>query len=225
MTRRTFLAMFALFLYSAFPDTLELRENLLSVTNCWGRNPDLFSLQATSNAIALAKVGTADARHAIQDWCGVVLKLPVCTNDVETYRTWLVKKADCIKSCTNYVLDGRCTNLWMDIATFYADIGSSMLGYDEIVAMSRKKFSRRTVDMENETAMKLWVWEQSALMSARQQSLDRLRGTIVKIGERGILTLDREIQWCFYSNFVNRAHLQDSERGRIRRAIEAVGVR
>ena len=77
MTRRTFGAMFALFLYSAFPDTLELRENLLSVTNCWGRNPDLFALQATSNAIALAKVGTIEPIFRIRngDEYGVRSKL------------------------------------------------------------------------------------------------------------------------------------------------------
>ena len=69
-------------------------------------------------------------------------------------------------------------------------------------------------------ASKIWINEQSNFECGKQRALNGLVVGLHKIGTRGVAKLPADIRWQFYTNFVERAGLDDRYRGEIRKAIE-----
>ena len=72
--------------------------------------------------------------------------------------------------------------------------------------------------MGNLGLMKKWIWQECDRDTARQRAASMLADGLVEIGAKGIPLLPTEERWHFYSNFVERAGLEEGRCGEIRKA-------
>ena len=70
-----------------------------------------------------------------------------------------------------------------------------------------------------------WYWKEVDQLAHCQRFSEVVRTVLVdQFGKKGIPRLPPETRWSFYTNFVERASLNDNDRAKIREAIDKAGV-
>ena len=121
---------------------------------------------------------------------------------------------------SSFALTADCTNLWMRHAALYSELEGRLRPPADIVAEARRRFPPNSIGLENLGVAKVWINEQSNFECGKQRALNGLIVGLHKIGTRGVAKLPADMRWQFYTNFVERAGLDDWYRGEIRKAIE-----
>lgn len=206
-----------------------IREGLFASTNYWGRDVDRFLGQSNATVAMMRSRGLTKANKiALCDWYSVLLDLPVSTNTVEEYKTWLNVKASCLAGYSKRVLNPMYTNLWMKYAAVYGDVRAGVRSSKSLLSEAKALFPfDRTMTwnmtFENDVARKKWLWEQSEWDAAREKALGTMWfGISEYIGARGISKLPADVREPFLTEFERRARLNESERAQIRVVSERV---
>ena len=121
---------------------------------------------------------------------------------------------------SSFALTADCTNLWMRHAALYSELEGRLRPPADIVAEARRRFPPNSIGLENLGVAKVWINEQSNFECGKQRALNGLIAGLHKIGTRGVARLPADMRWQFYTNFVERAGLDDRYRGEIREAIK-----
>ena len=200
-----------------------IREGLFASTNYWGRNVDQFLSQSNAAVNMSRRSQVRTAKTTWSEWYAVLLDLPVPTNTVEEYKTWLNVKASCLAGYSKRILNPMHTNLWMKYAAVYGDVRAGVRSSKSLLAEAKALFPvTRTMTFENDVARKQWLWKQSEWQTARENALGMMWFGIVEyIGGRGISKLPEDVREEFLAGFENRARLNEAERARIRAAIDS----
>ena len=204
-----------------------IREGLFASTNYWGRNVDRFLDQSNAAADMMRRSQIRTANTTWSDWYAALLDLPVPTNSVEEYRTWLNVKARCLAGYSKRILNPMHTNLWMKYAAVYGDIRAGVRSSKSLLTEAKALFPfDQTMTwnktFENGVAMKKWLWRQSEWDAAREKALGEMWfGISEYIGTRGISKLPDDVREEFLAEFERRARLNESERAQIRAEIDS----
>ena len=195
----------------------EVREALFATTNYWGKDAEAFVTQVSTNCRAIWSLRTPLAMRAGRDFYEMMMDVQAPTNDSIRYSTWMEIWGKRLSYDSSFALTADCTNLWMRHAALYSELGGRLRPTKDIVDEARRRFPIATSEMG---ASKIWIHEQSNFECGKQRALNGLIAGLHKIGTRGVAKLPADIRWQFYTNFVERAGLDDRYRGEIRNAIE-----
>ena len=209
---------------TAFGQTNEIgtyRAGLFDATNHWGGNVKAFREQVSANLVPLRSMRVPEADAILCDWYKVELDLPVPTNTVRAYKVWLEQKARCLSGGGRAFLTSECSNLMMRAASFRREIISNFKSQEFLLAAREKQGKEIQERFANTVSSYCWVGDQDQLQMARENAAEEMRfGLVEFIGKRNIPLLPREDRWLFYTNFVERACLDENDRAEIRGAIE-----
>ena len=195
----------------------ELREALFATTNYWGKDAEAFVTQVSTNCRAIWSLRTPLAMRAGRDFYEMMMDVQAPTNDSIRYSTWMEIWGKRLSYDSSFALTADCTNLWMRHAALYSELVGRLRPTKDIVDEARRRFPIATSEMG---ASKIWIHEQSNFECGKQRALNGLIAGLHKIGTRGVARLPADMRWQFYTNFVERAGLDDWYRGEIRKAIE-----
>lgn len=197
------------------------RAGLFDATNHWGIDVKAFREQVRANLAPLRSMRVPEADAILCDWYKVELDLPVPTNTVRAYMVWLEQKARCLSGGGYAFQTSECSNLMMRAASFRSEILSHFKDQEFLLAEREKNRKEIQERFANTVSSYCWVGNQDQLQMARENAAEEMRfGLVEFIGKRNIPRLPREGRWSFYSNFVERACLDEKDRAEIRRAIE-----
>lgn len=195
----------------------EVREALFATTNYWGKDAEAFVTQVSTNCRAIWSLRTPLAMRAGRDFYEMMMDVQAPTNNSIKYWTWMKIWGERLSYDSGFALTADCTNLWMRHAALYSELVGRLRPTKDIVDEARRRFPIATSEMG---ASKIWIHEQSNFECGKQRALNGLIAGLHKIGTRGVAKLPADIRWQFYTNFVERAGLDDRYRGEIRKAIE-----
>lgn len=198
-------------------NTLESsRAELFSATNHWGRDQQEFHQQVNDSARWLMTVRTHGSYGVMRDWLETVLELPVPTNTVQQYQTWLREKTETLsRGYLRAVLTPDCTNFWMRYAGCYSQLQSKRRPMNQVLVEAREKYG------DDLAGWRKWVWEQNDRASADESAMGRLfNGMICDIGRFGIPELPENERWPFFTNLVERAGLSEDRCQQLRKSVE-----
>ena len=198
-------------------NTLEgARAGLFSATNYWGRDQREFHRQMNDSALWLMMVRTRGSYGVIRDWLDAVLELPVPTNTVLRYRTWLEAKTSTLSyAYLRAALTPDCTNFWMRYAGYYSKLQSNRCPMDQILSEARDKYG------DDLAGRRKWIWERNDRDSADESAMSRLfDGMVCDIGRFGIPELPENERWPFFTNMVERAGLSEGRCQQLRKSVE-----
>ena len=195
----------------------EVREALFATTNYWGKDAEAFVTQVSTNCRAIWSLRTPLAMRAGRDFYEMMMDVQAPTNDSIRYSTWMEIWGKQLSYDSSFALTADCTNLWMRHAALYSKLVGRLRPTKDIVDEARRRFPIATSEMG---ASKIWIHEQSNFECGKQRALNGLIAGLHKIGTRGVAKLPADIRWQFYTNFVERAGLDDWYRGEIREAIK-----
>ena len=198
----------------------ELREALFATTNYWGKDAEAFVTQVSTNCRAIWSLRTPLAMRAGRDFYEMMMDVQAPTNDSIRYSTWMEIWGKRLSYDSSFALTADCTNLWMRHAALYSELVGRLRPPADIVAEARRRFPPNSIGLENLGVAKVWINEQSNFECGKQRALNGLIVGLHKIGTRGVAKLPADMRWQFYTNFVERAGLDDWYRGEIRKAIE-----
>lgn len=199
------------------------QSQFFSATNYWGVDLKSFRGHMSTNRALVANLNPAESREVFREWYRILLDLPVPTNSVSDYKCWLQQKARGLSGCSRSILAPECTNLWMRSAEFSRELFTGIRRRDEILAEANLRFAETYVSFSNSVRQQRWIWDQDDFQTARERAFDFLSfGLVEDIGLRGIPGLPADARWSFYSNFVERACLDEGDRAKIRNAINRV---
>ena len=203
-----------------------IREGLFASTNYWGQNVHRFLNQSNTPVDMRRCSQIRTPKTTWSDWYAVLLDLPVPTNTVEEYRTWLNVKVDCLAGYSKRILNPMHTNLWMKYAAVYGDVRASVRSSKSLLAEAKALFPAACTAKFNgddvEVAMKKWLWKQSEWDAAREKALGEMWfGISEYIGAKGISKLPDDVREEFLAEFERRARLNESERAQIRAEINS----
>ena len=204
-----------------------IREGLFASTNYWARNVDRFRELSDASVDMWRRSQIRTANTTWSDWYAALLDLPVPTNTVEEYRTWLNVKARCLAGYSKRILNPMYTNLWMKYAAVYGDVRAGVRGSKSLLAEAKALFPFNQAmtwnkTFENGVAMKKWLWKQSEWDAAREKALGEMWfGISEYIGAKGISKLPDDVREEFLAEFERQARLNESERARIRAEIDS----
>ena len=209
---------------TAFGQTNEIetyRTGLFNSTNYWGGGVEAFREQVRANLVPLRNMRVPEADVILCDWYKVELDLPVPTNTVRAYKVWLEQKARCLSGGGRAFLTSECSNLMVRAASFRREIISNFKCQEFLLAAREKQGKEIQERFANTVSSYCWVGDQDQLQMARENAAEEMRfGLVEFIGKRNIPLLPANERWSFYSNFVERACLNENDRAEIRRAIE-----
>ena len=161
------------------------------------------------------------------NWLEAMLNFPVTTNDYGNYSLWMNEKVRWVSGYARRFVDVEHTNLWFQVADLLHDLRAGMRSNEDLlhaVADECRRIAANVADTNTFTVtsgMPAWYWREIDHMAIRQQFAGIVRVSIVEqFGSRGIPRLPKDERWSFYSNFVERACLNENDRAEIRRAIE-----
>ena len=195
----------------------EVREALFATTNYWGKDAEAFVTQVSTNCRAIWSLRTPLAMRAGRDFYEMMMDVQAPTNNSIKYWTWMKIWGERLSYDSSFALTADCTNLWMRHAALYSELEGRLRPIKDIVDEARRRFPIATSEMG---ASKIWIHEQSNFECGKQRALNGLIAGLHKIGTRGVAKLPADMRWQFYTNFVERAGLDDWYRGEIRKAIE-----
>lgn len=195
----------------------EVREALFATTNYWGKDAEAFVTQVSTNCRAIWSLRTPLAMRAGRDFYEMMMDVQAPTNNSIKYWTWMKIWGERLSYDSSFALTADCTNLWMRHAALYSELVGRLRPTKDIVDEARRRFPIATSEMG---ASKIWIHEQSNFECGKQRALNGLIAGLHKIGTRGVAKLPADMRWQFYTNFVERAGLDDWYRGEIRKAIE-----
>lgn len=203
-----------------------IREGLFASTNYWARNVDRFREQSNASVDMWRRSQIRTANTTWSDWYAALLDLPVPTNTVEEYRTWLNVKARCLAGYSKRILNPMYTNLWMKYAAAYGDVRAGVRSSKSLLSEAKALFPADcTAKFDGDTvevAMKKWLWKQSEWDAAREKALGEMWfGISEYIGAKGISKLPDDVREEFLAEFERQARLNESERARIRAEIDS----
>ena len=199
------------------------QARFLNATNYWGVDLKSFRSHVNTNMALMSSLSPSESRELLREWYRILLDLHIPTNGVSDYKCWLQQKARGLSGCSQSILAPECTNLWMRSADFSRELFTSFRRRDEILAEANLKFSENYVSFTNSVRRQRWIWDQNDFQTARERAFDILNfGLVEDIGLRGIPRLPSDVRWTFYSNFVERACLDEGDRSKIRKAIDRV---
>lgn len=204
---------------AAFGDVESIRETLFASTNYWGRDVEAYKAQVATNSRALARLGTPESFRVRRDYYETLMDFQIPTNDVRAYRQWIEIWARKLSAFGVGTLSADSTNLWMRHAALCAELRTAARSHKAIVEEARQRFPAREGDVGNLGPMKKWIWQECDRDTARQTAASLLVEGLVEIGSKGVPMLPAEERWQFYTNFVERAGLEEDRRGEIRAAI------
>lgn len=192
------------------------REKLFSATNLWGRAEKEFHLQVYDSAHWLLTVRTRGSYGVMRDWLETVLDLPVPTNTVEEYRTWLKAKTSTLSyAYLRAALTPDCTNLWMRYAGYYSKLKSNCRPMNQVLVEASEKYRDDTAGWRK------WVWDQEGRNAAEDIAMGHLSdGMVYSIGRLGIPELPESERWLFFTNLVERAGLSEDRCQQLRKSVE-----
>ena len=202
-----------------YADEEEIREALFASTNYWGRDAEAYKAHIATNSRALARLGTPESFQARRDYYEALMDFQIPTNDVRVYRQWIEIWARKMSAFGVGTLSADSTNLWMRHAALCAELRTAAKSHQAIVEEARQRFPAREGDMSNLGPMKKWIWQECDRDTARQTAASLLVDGLVEIGSKGIPMLPAEVRWQFYTNFVERAGLEEGRRDEVRAAI------
>lgn len=202
-----------------YADVVEIREALFASTNYWGRDVETYMTQVATNSRALAKLSTPESFQARRDYYEALMDFQIPTNEVRVYRQWIEIWARKMSAFGLGTLSVDSTNLWMRHAALCAELRTTARSHQSIVEEARQRFPSREGNMGNLGPMKKWIWQECDRDTARQTAASLLADGLVEIGTKGIPMLPAEERRQFYSNFVERAGLEESRCGEIRKAM------
>lgn len=209
---------------TAFGQTNEIetyRAGLFDATNHWGGSVDVFREKVRANLVPLRSMRVPESDAVLCDWYKVELDLPVPTNTVRAYMVWLEQKAKCLSGGGRAFQTSECSNLMMRAASFRREIISSFKSQEFLLAAREKNRKEIQERFANTVSSYCWVGDQDQLQMARENAAEEMRfGLVEFIGKRNIPLLPANERWSFYSNFVERACLNENDRAEIRRTIE-----
>ena len=192
------------------------RAGLFSATNYWGRDQREFQRQMNDSAHWLMTVRTHGSYGVIRDWLDAVLELPVPTNTVQQYRTWLEMKTSTLSyAYLRAALTPDCTNFWMRYAGYYSALQSNRRPMDQILSEARNRYG------DDLQGRRKWIWEQDDRDSADESAMSHLfDGMVCDIGRFGIPELPESERWLFFTNLVERAGLSEDRCQQLRKSVE-----
>ena len=202
-----------------YADEAEIREALFASTNYWGRDVEAYKAQVATNSRALARLGTPESFRVRRDYYETLMDFQIPTNDVRVYRQWIEIWARKMSAFGVGTLSADSTNLWMRHAALCAELRTAARSHQAIVEEARQRFPAREGDMGNLGPMKKWIWQECDRDTARQTAASLLVDGLVEIGSKGIPMIPAEVRWQFYTNFVERAGLEEGRRDEVRAAI------
>lgn len=202
-----------------YADEAEIREALFASTNYWGRDVEAYKAQIATNSRALARLGMPESFRVRRDYYEALMDFQIPTNEVRAYRQWIEIWARKMSAFGVGTLSVDSTNLWMRHAALCAELRTAARSHQVIVEEARQRFPAREGDMGNLGPMKRWIWQECDRDTARQTAASLLVDGLVEIGSKGIPMLPVEERWQFYTNFVERAGLEQSRRDEVRAAI------
>ena len=202
-----------------YADEEAIREALFASTNYWGRDAEAYKAHIATNSRALARLGTPESFQARRDYYEALMDFQIPTNDVRVYRQWIEIWARKMSAFGVGTLSADSTNLWMRHAALCAELRTAARSHQAIVEEARQRFPAREGDMGNLGPMKKWIWQECDRDTARQTAASLLLDGLVEIGSKGIPMLPAEVRWQFYTNFVERAGLEEGRRDEVRAAI------
>ena len=206
------------------------RARLMSESLCnWGVSQRAFNASVTSNMAELALINTEASRAARAEWLETLLALPVSTNDYQRYRLWMNEKVQWTSGCARRFLEPSYTNIWTKTADLLQVIKQNSVGQGELLQrvaadnLSEHLHARSSGPVVVSSGMPDWYWRETDHMAHCQQFAEVVRMVVVdQYGSRGIPRLPSDVRWSFYSNFVERACLDEGDRAKIRKAIDRV---
>lgn len=192
------------------------RVELFSATNYWGRDQREFHRQMNDSVHSLMAVRTHGSYGIIRDWLDTVLELPIPTNTVQQYRTWLeVKTSTLAYAYLRAALTPDCTNFWMRYAGCYSQLQSDLRPMNQIMTEARKIYGDDLVGRRK------WMWEQNDRNSADESAMSHLfDGMVCDICRFGIPELPENERWPFFTNLVERAGLSEDRRRQLCKSVE-----
>lgn len=196
-------------------------------SNSWNVSQMAFNASATSNMAELASMNTHSSTVARAIWLESMLNFTVTTNDYRNYSLWMNEKVQWASGCARRFVDVEYTNLWLRVAHLLHDLKSGMRSNEDLLRVVADESWSNAANAANTNAvlvsigMPSWYWREVDHMATRRQFAEIVRVAIVeRFGSRGIPRLPLNERWSFYSNFVERACLDEKDRAEIRRAIE-----
>ena len=196
-------------------------------SNSWNVSQMAFNASATSNMAELASMNTHSSTVARAIWLESMLNFTVPTNDYRNYSLWMNEKVQWASGCARRFVDVDYTNLWLRVADLLCDLKTGTRSNEDLLRVLADEDGCNAADATNtntvvvSSGMPSWYWREIDYISTRQQFAEIVRVAIVeRFGSRGIPRLPQNERWSFYSNFVERACLDENDRAEIRRAIE-----
>lgn len=196
-------------------------------SSSWNVSQVAFNASATSNMAELASMNTHSSTVARAIWLESMLNFAVTTNDYRNYSLWMNEKVQWTSGCARRFIDVEFTNLWLRAADLLHDLKDGMRSNEDLLRAVADESRCNTTNAANMNAvvisngMPSWYWREIDHMAARQQFAEIVRVVIVEqFGSRGMSRLPQNERWSFYSNFVERASLNENDRAEIRHAIE-----
>lgn len=207
-----------------------LRAGLMSEFYCnWGVSQSAFNASVASNMAELALINTEDSRAARAAWLDTLLSLHVSTNDYRHYRLWMNEKVQWTSGCARRFLEPANTNIWAKTADLLHVIRQDSVGHGELLQRVAADNLLEHVQATGNglvvvsSGMPDWYWREVDHLAHCQQFAEVVRMVVVdQYGSRGIPRLPADVRWSFYSNFVERAGLDEGDRAKIRNAIDRV---
>lgn len=207
-------------------------SRLMSESSCsWCVSLRAFNASVTSNMAVLAEMDTADAKAARAAWCEAMLSFPVSTNDYRRYRLWMNEKVQWTSGCSNGFVEPNYTNIWLKTADLLHGIRMAARDNEELlqqVSAERSSVAAQAASngiVSVSCGMPGWYWKEVDQLAHCQRFSEVVRTVLVdQFGKKGIPRLPPETRWSFYTNFVERASLNDNDRAKIREAIDKAGV-
>lgn len=209
------------------PAAIVYEELTAATSNSWGKAISDFQAAANSKMRTLAEMRTAAAVASREKWLIWLMLSPVSTNDYRAYKAWVGEKSSWLFGAGRSFRSLQYTNLWLSAAAAIGEIRQNSQTPADLLARARQEHLLRCQEVRADgqvvvtTGLPDWYYEEVAHLSDQESAAAMMiSALIVHFAGNGMVQMPERTRWQVYSNIVERAHLNEDESDRLRKAMQ-----